>query len=117
MERIDQTRFPKWLRLTVAVAAGLGAALGFMVYVANGVVAGALFGLPGREHDIVVAQHHATVGILSGVLLQLGVAGALFSYMDRESYRVARIVWAVVISLVVTGACGIAILLCMKTVR
>lgn len=117
MERIDQTRFPKWLRLTLAVAAALGAAFGFMVYVANGVVVEAIFGLPGREQDIAIAQHRGTVGMLSGVLLQLGVAGALFSYTDRENDRVARIIWAVVISLLVTGACGIAILFFMRTVR
>jgi hypothetical protein len=88
-----------------------------MVYIANGVVVGDLWGLPGREHHIAVAQQQARIGLLSCVLLQFGVAGAIFSFMDRESYRVARIVWAVVISLAVTLVCGIAILVCMRVVH
>ena len=88
-----------------------------MIYIANGVVVGDLWGLPGREHSIAVAQHQARIGLLSCVVLQFGVAGAIFSFMDRESDRVARVVWAVVISFAVTLMCGIAILACMKVVR
>ena len=117
MAQTYQTRFPKWLRLTLAVLAGLGAAFGCMMYIANGVVVGDLWGLPGREHSIAIAQHQARIGLLSCVILQFGVAGAVFSFMDWESYRVARIVWAVVISFVVTLVCGIAILLCMRVVH
>lgn len=117
MAQTYQIRFPKWLRMTLAVVAGLGAAFGYMMYVANGVVVGDLWGLPGREHDISVAQQQARIGLLSCVLLQFGVVGAIFGFMDRESYRVARVVWAVVISLAVTLVCGIAIPLCMRVVR
>ena len=117
MASAQQIRFPKWLRLTLAFITGLGAAFGCMVYIANGVVVGDLWGLPGREHQIAVAQHQARVGLLLCVLLQFGVAGAIFSFMDRESYRLARVVWAVVISLAVTLVSGIVILLCMRIVR
>ena len=88
-----------------------------MIYIANGIVVGDLWGLPGREHSIAAAQHQARIGLLSCVILQFGAAGAMFSFMDGESYRVARIVWAVVISFAVTLACGIAILLCMRVVH
>jgi hypothetical protein len=88
-----------------------------MMYIGNGVVVGDLWGLPGREHSIAVAQHQDRIGLLSGVILQFGVAGAIFSFMDGESYRVARIVCAVVISFAVTLVCGIAILLCMRVVH
>ena len=117
VEKTDQIRFPKWLWLTLAVVGGLGAAFGFLVYIANGVIVGDLIGRHGREHDIAVAQHQARLGLLSYVLLQFGAAGALFSYMDQKSYRVARIVWAVVISLALTAACGVAILFGMRAVR
>jgi len=117
MAQTYRIRFPKWLWLTLAIVTGFGAAFGYMVYIANGVVVGDLWGLPGREQRIAVAQHQARIGLLSCVLLQFGVAGALFSYMDRESYRLARIVWAFVISLAVTTACGFAILLYMRAVR
>jgi hypothetical protein len=88
-----------------------------MMYIANGVVAGDLWGLPGREHSIAVAQHQARIGLLGCAILQFCVIGATFSFLDGESYRVARIVWAVVISLVVTVVCGIAILLCLRVVH
>jgi hypothetical protein len=117
MEQAGRIRFPKWLRLTVAIVGGLGAALACMVYVANGIVAGSIIGLPGREHDIAVAQHQSQLGLLSCVLLQIWVAGALFSYMDQERYQVARIVWAVVLSFVLTGACGVALLCVIRAFR
>jgi hypothetical protein len=93
VEHTSHIPFPKWLRLTLAVVGGLGAAFGFIVYVANGMVVGALIGLPGREHDIAVAQHQGLISLLSCVLFQFCAGGALFSYMDRESDRAARILW------------------------
>ncbi len=87
------------------------------MYIANGVVVGDLWGIPGREHSIAIAQHQARIGLLSCVILQFGVAGATFSFMDGESYLAARVVWAVVISFVVSLLCGIAILLCMRVVH
>jgi hypothetical protein len=117
MEQTDRIRFPKWFRLTLAIVSGLGAAFGCIVYIANGMVVGSLIGLSGREHDIAVAQYQSRLGLLSCVLLQFGVAAALFSYMDQENYRVARIVWAAVLSIVLTGTCGIAILLGLRALR
>ena len=117
MAQTHLKRFPKWLWLTLAVVTGLGAAVGCMVYIANGVVVGDLWGLPGREHHIAVAQHQARVGLLSCVLFQFGVAGSLFSYMDKEDYLVARIVWAVVLSFALTCACVVVILFGSKAFR
>ena len=110
-------RFSKWLWLTLAVVTGFGAAVGCMVYIANGVVIGDLWGLTGRENHIAVAQHQARIGLLSCVLLQFGVAAALFSFMDREDYFVARIVWAVVLSFALTCACVMVILFGVKAFR
>ena len=117
MEQADQIRFPKWLLVTLGVVGGLGAAFAFMVYVANGMVVGDLIGLPGREPEIEVAQHRSGIGLLSCVLLQFGVAGALFSYMDRENGYVYRVLWAMFVSLAVTLACGVALMLALKAVR
>jgi hypothetical protein len=114
----DLMRFLKWPILTFAVIGGLGAAFAFIVYVANGMVVGDLIGLPGREHDIAVAHHRSSIGLLSCVLLQFGVAGALFRYTGRKNdSRVVRILWAVFVSFVVTLVCGIAILLGMRAFR
>ncbi len=93
VEQVDSARIPTWLLLALVVVGGFGAAFTLMVYVANGMVVGDLIGLRGREHDIAIAQHRGRVGLLSCVLLQFGVAGALFSYVDRENGYINRIFW------------------------
>ncbi len=117
MEQVDLMRIPKWLLLTLAAVGGLGAAFALMAYVANGMVVGDLIGLPGRERDIAVAQHRGSVGLLSCVLLQFGVAGAFFSCMDRENGYINRLFWSVLVSLAVTLACAVAIVLVLKASR
>lgn len=117
MAQTNRLRSSKWLWLTLAVVTGFGAAVGCLVYIANGVVVGDLWALPGRENYIAVALHQARIGLLSCVLLQFGVAGALFSYMDREDYLVARIVWSVVLSFALTCACFMVILFGAKAFR
>ena len=84
------TRIPKWLWFALALFAGVGAALAFIVYVANGIVAGDLIGVAGREHDIAIAQHRSRVGLLSCIVLQFGVAGGLFGLLDRVPQTVDR---------------------------
>lgn len=117
MGQADLLRFPKWLLLTLAVLAALGAAFGFIAYAGNGMAASDLIGLPGREHDIAVAQHRSGVGLLSCVLFQLGVTGALFSFMDRENGYVGRVFWAVLLSLAMSLACGLAIVFGTRAFR
>jgi hypothetical protein len=110
MDSFAGARIPKWLRLTLAVVVGMGAAYAFMRYFAYGREIGHLIGRPGREHDIAIAQHRGSIALLSGVLLQFGVAGALFGYMEGEDrYNAGRILRAVLVSLVVTWACGVVI--------
>ena len=111
-------RIPKWLRLTLAIVGGIGAAFALIVYLANGIVVGDLIGVHGRDHDIAIAQRDASIGLLSGVLLQLGVVGALFSYMEGEGgYKAGRIVRAMLASVAVTGACGVIIFLGLRASR
>ena len=117
MGQTNQIRFPKWLWLTLAIVGGLGAAFALTAYVGNEMVAGGLIGLPGREHDISVAQHRASIGLLSCVLLQFGVAGALFSYTDRENGYVGRFFVALLGSLALSVLCGFAIVLGLKAFR
>ena len=110
-------RIWRWPFVGLAIVGGLGAAFGFIVYVANGIVAGSIIGLTGREHDIAIAQHRSVIGLLSGVLLQFGVAGALLSSMRREGDLSARILMAVLGSCVVTIVCGLAIALSLRALR
>ena len=92
-------RIPQWVWFALALFAGVGAALAFIVYMANGMVAGDLIGVAGREHDIAIAQHRSLVGLLSCIVLQFGVAGSLFGALDREDDHAAPIVWAVLVGL------------------
>lgn len=101
-------RIPSRVALTVAL--GLGAAVAFIVYLANGIVVGDLLGLPGRTHEIAIAQHRAGIGLVCGLLLQLGVAGALLSCLDCEDrYGPSRILAVVLVSLALTLTCGMAV--------
>jgi len=111
-------RISRWLLLCLGIVGGFGAAFGFIVYVANGMVVGDLIGLTGHAHDITVAQHRSSIGLLAGVLLQCSAAGALFGYMKREDgYSAGRILSAVLTSCVVTTLCGLAILLSIRALR
>jgi hypothetical protein len=111
-------RISRWLFVVLAIVAGLGAAFGFIVYAANGMVAGDLIGLTGREHDVAFVQHRSVIGLLSGILLQFGMAGALFSSMEREDdFGVRNFFMAVLGSCVVTLVCGVAIMLSMRVLR
>ena len=39
----------------------IAAAFAYLTYMGNGIAAGAIIGLPGREGDVAVAQHPAVV--------------------------------------------------------
>ncbi len=110
-------RIPKWLWFALALFAGVGAALAFIVYVANGIAAGDLIGVAGREHDIAIAQHRSRVGLLFCIVLQFVVAGGLFGLLDREDDHAAPIVWAVLGSFLVTLVCGIALSFTLRIFR
>ena len=60
---------------------------------ANGIVSGALIGLPGREMDVAVAQHHAIVWLVVCAVFQFGVVIALFSLLrfGAEADRLVRL--------------------------
>ena len=111
-------RISRWLFVGLAIVGGLGAAFGFIVYAANGMVTGDLVGLTGREHDIAIAQHRSVLGLISGVLIQFGVAAGLFNSMEREDgLGVPNVFKAVLGSCVVTTVCGVAIMLSMRALR
>jgi hypothetical protein len=108
----DTMRISRWLLAGLAIVGGLGAAFAFIVYAANGIVAGSLIGLTGREHDIAIAQHRSFSGLLSGVLLQFIIVGALFSSLEREDgHGMRNLFIAVLGACVVTTVCGFAIML------
>lgn len=62
-----------------------------MIYIANGIVVGDLWGLPGREHNIEVAQHQARISLLSSLILQFCVAGAMEHFLFRNHSPVEQV--------------------------
>ena len=105
---------PKWAWLWLALACGIGAAFMFVVYMANGIVTGDLIGLPGRERDMIVAQHRSLVGLISCTVLQFGVAGALFGYLNKDHGRVGAMIFSVLVSPTVTFVCALALLFALR---
>jgi|HubBroStandDraft_6_1064221.scaffolds.fasta_scaffold164346_1 hypothetical protein len=74
--RAGRPRIATWTVACLAGAFSAAAALAYLAYMANGLAAGAIIGLPGREVDAAVAQHHAIA------VFQLGVVIALFSLLQ-----------------------------------
>lgn len=107
-------RVPKWLLFALALVAGLGAAYAFLLYAGWGIFIGDVIGQVGREHEIAMAQRESSVALLFGIVLQFGVAGALFGVLDREDDHGVPIVWAVLGSLVMTFVCGNVLLRALR---
>jgi hypothetical protein len=65
----------------------------FLAYMANGIAAGAIIGLPEREMDVVVAQRHAGIWHVLCAVFQFGAAIAVFSilWFGAEADRFARL--------------------------
>jgi hypothetical protein len=57
----------------VATVCAVGAAVTFLGYMAQGIVVGSLTGLPGREHDVAMAQARAGQWLGLSWLWQAGV--------------------------------------------
>jgi hypothetical protein len=88
------------------------AAMSFLAYMANGIAAGAIIGLPGRELDVVVAQQHAVMWLSVCAVFQFGAAISLFSILrfgaeaDRFVRFASRGVVATFLSFVTTLVVG-----------
>ena len=72
----------KWLGLLLAVGFAALAAFSYYGYVGNGITAGSLIGLPGREGDVATAQHYARWFLAAAVLFQAGVAAGLYFLLE-----------------------------------
>ncbi len=71
-----------WLGWVLAVGFAAGVALLYSGYMGNGIAAGALIGLPGRESDVAIAQRNASYLFTAALLLQFGVAVVLYFLLD-----------------------------------
>jgi hypothetical protein len=84
----------RWSLVCLAGAFSVAAALAYLEYMGNGIAAGAIIGLPGREADVMVMQHHAVVWLGVCALFQFGVVIALSSSFrfGAETDRLVRLV-------------------------
>jgi len=64
-------------RIAVAFFGSFATVLSYFYTMSNGIVAGALIGLPTRVADVVVAQRHARFGLL---------VAAYFNYWEQPSF-------------------------------
>ena len=105
----------KWMIACLAGAFSVAAALVYLEYMGNGIAAGAIIGLLGREADVAVMQHHAVAWLGVCALFQFGVVIALFSLFrfgaeaDRLVLYVSRAAVATVLSIPTTLMVGVII--------
>jgi hypothetical protein len=126
MEPISIARGPHiatWIVACLAGAFSVVAALAYLAYMANGVAAGAIIGLPRREVDVAVIQHHAVVWLVMCAVLQFGVVISLFSLLrfgaeaDRLVRFASRGVVAAFFSFVTTLVAGVVIFETLNLLR
>src|SRR6476661_2486419 len=86
--RTDESRTARWMIACLAAAFSFAAALAHLAYVGNGIAAGAIIGLPGREGDVTVAQHHAVVWLGISALFSLVLSSPFFGYCGSERRQI-----------------------------
>jgi hypothetical protein len=96
----------------MALTCATCSALSYMFYMANGIVTGDLIGLPGREQQIALAQHRASLWLGASVMFEVGAALAVFSLLkigsdsDPLPRYIGRGMIAVLTSLAITLLLG-----------
>ena len=101
---METTSRLKWLLWLLAVGFAASAALSYCGYVGNGIAAGSLIGLPGREGDVAKAQQYAGLWLGAAVMFQAGVVLDLYFLLGfsadaiRPSHFMVRALVAVLIS-------------------
>jgi hypothetical protein len=92
-------------RLILALFASIATILSYFYTMTNGIVAGALIGLPDRVADVIEAQRHARNGLYVAVLLQIleiVVISPLVPPEASDDFRVLRIVCRLGLSALLT---------------
>jgi uncharacterized protein YacL len=106
MDRLIKRRI--WISTAIAMPLSIASAFSYLGYMAQGIVVGALRGLPGRESDVSLAQHRALEWLLASVVfLTVSVVMTTFAlpfYADasRLSRTTARFAMASILCLAMT---------------
>ncbi len=110
IDRQDALRF--WGFGTLAVLMCVGTAFSYLFCMANGMAAGDMIGLRGREGDVITAQRWARFWFTTSVccLAVSGLAGALSTRIYEDGSRlsrfIARLVVATTVSFVLAALIG-----------
>lgn len=108
-------RIAPWIRWSSAILLAILAASAYFAYMSNGLVVGALIGLPGREGDVATAQRYAMCWYAAFWILQVGVVLSISSVLRFGSdaaplvRNLARGVVAVLIAFPVTIMVGMVL--------
>jgi hypothetical protein len=113
-DRQDAVRF--WGLGTLAVLLSAGTAFSYLFCVSNGMAAGDMTGLQGREQDVITAQGWARFWFTTSVccLGASGLAAALATPVCEEGSRVARFAARVIVA--ATASFVLAVLIGWVTV-
>jgi len=89
-DRQDALRF--WGLGTLAILLCAGTAFSYLFCMANGMAAGDMIGLPGREGDVITAQRWARFWLTTSVccLGVSGLAGAFATRIYEDASRLSR---------------------------
>lgn len=123
IRRASRPRISTWIVACLGGAFSTVAAIAYLFYMANGIVAGAITGLPGRETDVAVAKHDAIVWLVVCAVFQFGVVIALFSLLrfgaeaDRLVRLASRGLVATFLSCVTTFFVGVVIFEMLNLLR
>jgi len=123
IRRAGEAHIPTWIVACLAVALSAAAALAYLASMSNGIAAGAIIGLPGREADVALMQHRAGVSLVISALFQAGVVIVRFSLLrfgaeaDRLVRWTARGALATFLSFVITLGIGVIVFETLNLLR
>jgi len=113
MDRLIKRRI--WIAAAIATPLSLASVFSFLVYMAQGIVVGALLGLPGRALDVATAQHRARLSLMASVcFLTVSIVATTFTLpfyeeASRISRTVARFVMASILCFVLAALIGVVV--------
>jgi len=108
-DRQDALRF--WGLGTLAVLLCAGTAFSYLFCMANGIAAGDMIGLPGREGDVITAQRWARFWFTTSVccLGVSGLAGAFATRIYEDASRLSRFIARLVVATTVSFVLAVLI--------
>jgi hypothetical protein len=102
-----------WILGSIAALLSIASAFSYFLQMGQGIIVGALLGLPGREGDVAVAQHRAAYWFLTSLLCLIAsvvtatTALPFFANASRPSRLIGRFILASIFSVVFTVLIGI----------